>query len=120
MQTTLALSVKILQFKTNYNNKLSCQNFIHIDLAPRQRIPESRLSSTIYEIRCLDGSTEPVRAQLLDLARIPLNNISNVLTWQSHGMLASDFKRWFMQNGKGINQNTEMAIYFYSRMGLDL
>lgn len=106
---------KTLYFATNYNGKLACQNFIHIDQAPRERIPESRLSSTIFELHTKDNSHPPVQARLMDLARIQLNQLTQLCTWQSHGMEASAFKSWFMDQTQGANRNTEMAIYFYCR-----
>jgi hypothetical protein len=107
--------IKPLYFATNYNGKLACQSFIHVDIAPRGSVPQTLLDQTVFEIITKDNSHPPVLVKLYDMARLPFNNLTNVLTWPSHGMTSHDFKKWFSRQAKETKADTGMAIYFYVR-----
>lgn len=110
------MTTKTLYFQTNYNNKLACNCFIHIDLAPRTGIPERQLNESVFEIRTTDNSHPPVQVKLFDLARMPLERITSCLSWTSHAMDTFDFIRWFLTEKPGNTLRTEMGIYFYQRI----
>lgn len=100
-------------FETNYNGKLACDSFIHIDVAPKTGVPESVLEKTDVIIFTKDASHTPVPAKLTDLCRLPLYQVSNILTWQSHGITAIEFIN--QQEKLGHNLTSEMAVYFYQK-----
>ena len=49
---------------TNFNNKLHCDLFIHISLAPDQPVPECKLGK-VYQIEVKDQSFPVVTAEML-------------------------------------------------------
>src|SRR3954463_2206326 len=85
---------KISRLTTNFNNKLECNRFIHLDTAPKGGMPESLLENTVYEIRTDDHSHPPISVKLKDLLRIKLSEINSAITWQSHGMELFEYIDW--------------------------
>lgn len=112
----MATMNKQITIATNYNNKLSNDAFIHIDLAPSTGIPESVAAATILEIKTKDNSHPPVKCKLVDLCRFPLYQVVNLATWSSHGILASEFIEWFMEKYKSTHITTPLAIYYYQKI----
>jgi hypothetical protein len=106
---------KIITFQTNYNNKMGCECFTHIDVAPASRIPESRLEDTTIEIRTADQSHPPVKAKLIDLIRIPLGGITDYLTYPSHGVDSRSFQDKMVTENQ-FTREKQMAVYFYKRI----
>lgn len=108
--------MKTIYLQSNYNNKLACNCFLHIDLAPTTSIPESKFEKIQVEIRTADNSHPPIAAKLKDILRLPLKDIAAVFTWPSHGLDRLEFISFLMnQNGK-INNDTPMAIYYYEKL----
>jgi len=107
------MATHISKFATNFNNKLACPRFIHIDLAPKSGIPESILEKAEYEIRTEDNSHSPVKVKLDDLCRMSIDKISGLVTWQSHGMTRIEFIDFLINSGKEITGETQLAIYFF-------
>jgi hypothetical protein len=106
-------NVKTVNFRTNYNNKLACPYFIHLDIAPaRGSVPESVLDNTLIVISTMDGSHAPVRTRLYDLARFPLKELNDNLVMLSHGMTKDQFLDLLLKK-KGISADTELAVYYY-------
>src|SRR3982750_3970773 len=89
MHTTSPM-VKITM-ATDFNKKLSCDCFLHIDLAPRSPLPEREVIQTIIEISTADNSHAPVLVKLLDVCRINLGEVFSLATFASHGMDFYDF-----------------------------
>jgi hypothetical protein len=109
------MEIKTVNFRTNYNNKLDCHYFIHVDLAPAQgTITETILSNTVIVIQTIDNSHPPVKTKLYDLARLPLKNLSDNTTKLSHGITRSEFLK-LLQEKKGVEDDTELAIYYYRK-----
>lgn len=104
-----------IYWQTNFNNKLACKCFLHIDLAPRTTIPEPKFDKIEVEIRTSDNSHPPVSAKLKDILRLPLKDIAAVFTWPSHGMSYFDFIGFLMTQAY-VNTDTPMAIYFYEKL----
>jgi hypothetical protein len=107
---------KVITFKTNYNNKLGCKVFPHIDVAPATGIPESKLEERIIEIRTADNSHPPVKTKLINLLRLPLWQVSDALTYPSHGMDSTAFQEMMILNND-ITPDKPMAVYFYEKIG---
>jgi hypothetical protein len=110
------MATRISRLATNFNNKLSCPNFIHLDVAPPHGIPESVLNETVYEIVTEDDSHPPVKAKLVDLARIELGKVSDVITWQSHGMNTVEYFSYLIEKGKDIGPDDKMAVYLFQQI----
>lgn len=106
---------KTITLRTNYNNKLACSCFAHIDLAPAAGIPESTLNTTVFEIRTSDNSHPPVKAKLINLIRVPLWKVCDALSYPSHGMDSLSFQEWMLQNNN-VDFEKQMAVYYYQRI----
>lgn len=109
---------KTIYLATNFNNKLACESFIHIDEAPRERIPEQKLKETIIEIRTNDNSHPPVLVQLIDLLRIPLSDLTTTMTLPSHNMEWFDFAKWKIEQHPKTKTTQPMAVYYYKKVTL--
>jgi hypothetical protein len=107
---------KTIYLPTNFNNKLACSCFIHVDEAPRSGIPESRLEETVIEIRTSDNSHPPVKTKLFDIIRLKLGDLPTSLTWQSHAVDAITFAEKLLTDKPKLNTSTPMAVYFYQRI----
>lgn len=105
-----------ISIPTNYNGKLNCDCFIHIDEAPREGVPESKLKNTVVEIETKDNSHPPVRTVVKDLIRIRLGEITSALTWQSHGLEGYDFAYQKIQENPKLTYYSLMAVYFYQKI----
>lgn len=93
------------------NNKKSCTSFVEINLAPFQLLPESKLENTVFIIDW-DDSKEKTVGQVMDILRLPLNQLSSLLTYPSHGMDALKFSEWWHErHGEELDQL--VAIYIY-------
>jgi len=113
------MATKTLFFSTNFNNKLHSSVMVHIDKAPSPTtvITGSMMAEMIFEIQTQDTSYPPSKWQLVDLLRIPLGQLSNVITWPSHGMDYFDFYQWVKKIQVDANAETLMAIYYYKKLG---
>ena len=98
---------------TNYNNKLECKKFVHLDFAPKQGIPESRFPQAV-RITTKDNSAPPKECFLVDMYRIKMKNVVDFFTLLSHDKPAKEFIEEKMNADKRINWETEMAVYMYS------
>lgn len=112
--STLAANLKVITIPTNYNNKMGCDCFPHIDIAPRQPVPESRLHSTTIELRTADNSHPPVKVRVMDICRMPLNKVPLYAAWLSHGMDDQQLRATFF--AAGYPPQTEIAIYYYQKL----
>jgi hypothetical protein len=107
---------KTITFQTNYNNKLHCDCFTHIDVAPTAGIPGSKLEETVVEIRTADNTHPSVKTKLVDIIRLPLWRISDCLSYPSHGIDSADFQHMMITNNEKVNADTAMAVYFYKKI----
>ncbi len=106
---------KTITWETNFNNKMVCDAFVHIDIAPRRKPLHSELDRTIVEIRTADQSHPPTKNRLYDMLFIPFKELSDQLAFSSHGMTAMELANYFFNKHQSENfsWNTEVAIYFY-------
>ena len=107
-------TVKVVNWDTNFNNKMCNDAFVHIDLAPRQRPSRKVLDDSIIEICTNDNSHEPVRKRLYDLLFMPYQKVSCLLALCSHGMTDMQLANYmFDKHGPGFSWTTEICVYFY-------
>src|SRR3982750_828458 len=81
--TTTAPVVKEITWPTNYNNKLGCAGFIHLDLAPRKMPLRSIAEAMVFKIITADGSHPPVCYQLINIMKLEVNNVREAYTLAS-------------------------------------
>lgn len=106
--------MELVKIATNFNQKLNCDFFIHISMAPPQPVPESKLGQ-MYQIEIKDLSHPGVEAELLFFYRFHLGSAVDIYTMPSHGMDAADFIQWFLKEYPDADYNTELAVYFYKK-----
>jgi hypothetical protein len=107
-----------LKMGTNFNNKLFCDLFLHITLAPPQPVPEHKLGQQ-YHIEVLDQSHPGGVAELLFFYRFELGAAVDIYTMPSHGLDAVDFIEWFLKENPTANYGTELAVYFYKKVSIN-
>ncbi len=113
------MKTKKISLQTNYNGKLACDRFIHVDVAPSRAITETELRETVFEIHTADESHPPVFAQVDDMCRITLQELLNtntVFTWCSHAMDTREFGRWILAINDRITPATQLAVWFYLKV----
>jgi hypothetical protein len=119
----------------NYNNKLNGDVFIHIAEAPGKGIPESSMPipvlvketmghSSGVAYSALDALANPTvsaatirdpitfEAEMIDIARVTLFDLSSVVTYLSHGLSKDDFIK---QIRSGELAEKPLAIYIFKR-----
>lgn len=101
-------------FKTNYNQKMACNTFLHVDVAPPAGVPESKLANTVFDIVTTDASHPPIRAKLVDMARFELYNMRDLVAYASHGMASIELCSYFINLGNHLT--TPMAAYVYQKI----
>lgn len=105
-----------IYLQTNYNNKLDCPSFIHIDAAPRVKPKYAQMDNTIIEIRTKDDSHGPVQVKLEDIMLMKVKDLFCLITWPSHGMRSWEFTHWLMEQKPELNMETPIAIYYYKKL----
>lgn len=104
--------MKEILLPTNINSKLNCGTFIHISFAPGDPVPSSQFPIPVM-VKTKDNSYPEFEARILDMYRVPLNELANLECWQSHGLTASAFRKSILTNS--TNNNPEMGVYFYEK-----
>ena len=108
------MSCKVIQWETNYNNKMHCFSFPHVDLAPKSLPIRSKLESTIIEIRTKDNSHNPIKRVVYDLLIIKVKELNDMMAMMSHDMTASDLiDHLFEIHGNNFSLDASLCIYFY-------
>jgi len=120
----------------NYNNKLAGDVFIHIAEAPGKGIPQSTMPIPVLVKEIIGASTSGVvysalealanptvnvktvhdpitfEAEMIDIARVTLFDLSSVVTYLSHGVNADDFIK---QIRAGDLAEKPLAIYIFKK-----
>ena len=98
----------------NHNNKLSCEVFAHIAIAPQQKISQDKFPMA-FTIEQADNKENNFIADLLTFARSRLMDLSSIDTYLCSGMERTKFIEWFLDNNKGTTYFTEVAVYIYKK-----
>lgn len=101
-----------LTIRTNFNHKLDCDLFIHIQVAQSTGIP----GSTIIEMSTADGSHPPVLVSVIDSVRQKLKDLSSSYIYLSHGIDREKFVDLVMKADPSLTEDTEMVVYFYKKV----
>ena len=108
-----------IRLKTNYNNKLGSQAFVHVAPIRAASIPESKMNQ-VYTIETEDGSHPPVDYRLFDLLRVELGKLCSLHTLPSHGVECFDFIDNFLKEQPETKLDLPMAVYYYIRPEVEL
>lgn len=111
--------MKTITWDTNFNGKMACNRFVHIDRAP-EKLPDARtVQAAVFKIQTADRSHDPVMAKIENIVVFRLGEVGNIHTWPSHGMDSSDFIH-LLHVKKGVHRDTELAIYYYKKVEQDV
>ena len=109
--------IKTIKWPCNYNNKMGCTGFIHIDLPPEQKPLSSQLESMTVKIITVDSSHPPVYVNLFDMLFLPLKKIPVGFILASHGMEDMQFADFMIKKyPERVTLDTELAVYYYKKM----
>jgi hypothetical protein len=119
--TTFPLAIE------NANNKLACNFFSHIHFAPRKSgyrnigqesklLPGDITEDTFNKVFLIKNNDTEVLVQLHDFRRLTFQEISSSDTLLASGMMQNEWKSKFITKYPHVNNETEMAIYFYARI----
>lgn len=104
----------------NENNKLACDHFIQINLAPPppEVQPDGSVKAyittkTFEQVFVIDQPTEKLYVLLVDLFRLFFSEISSAHTFQASGLSVFDWIDKFREKYPKVTDSTPMAIYFY-------
>jgi outer membrane receptor for monomeric catechols len=114
----IAKKVKLLSWTTNYNNKLKCDGFVHVDIAPPITPTWQMIEAYHYEIETLDNSHPPVQAELISLQIVPFHQLPNWYTYTSHGMSEVEYAEYMFKKYKNFTWETQVALYLYRKVFL--
>lgn len=92
----------------NINQKLQCNMFIHVALAPKRSVLDTELPIR-YKIKSDDQEFE---ADMIDFLRIKLKDLPSVITYPSHGIPAHEFR----QARNTVHPDTEYAVFIYKKV----
>lgn len=96
---------------TNENNKLGCDAFIVINLAPSGPVHEKDMER-LYSVKHND---DLVIVQLVDILRLPLSAVNTTMTLPASGKAWHEWiKDWRLKN-PNTTPETCMAVYYYKR-----
>jgi phosphoribosyl-ATP pyrophosphohydrolase len=108
------MTTKTLFWETNYNNKLDCNAFLHIDLAPAALPIRSKVEQTEFIIETKDSSHTPVITEIYDYSFFPVKNITDCLALASHGMITTNLIRELEKKySKELLEQRGVGLYFY-------
>jgi hypothetical protein len=105
---------KVITLETNFNNKLGCPAFIHIDLSPVKYPLRQELENRIIEIRTKDNSFPPVQVRVDNIQTVTFQQINDMMAWVSHAKTAMQLADFlFNKYHPDFSWTTEVSIYFY-------
>ena len=107
--------MRSIQYDTNFNNKLTCESFVHITFAPVNLIPEHLLEQPML-ITVADNDSLKIEVITLDLCRLKLKDLRSHHTLPSHGMLCYEFIDWWRIKYPNSSEETDMAIYYHKQL----
>ncbi len=99
-------------YLNNDNNRLRCDAFIQLHFAPMKQITESDFSQTYV----LKVDNEDVFVRMVDMVRIPFDQVGSVLTLPASGKESAEWRKDWLKTYPTTNANTMMAVYMYKRI----
>jgi len=117
-----------MRWKTNINNKLGCNGFLHLDVEPATGMPtDDALEHSVIEISTDDNSHPPTLYKLTDVCPLPAIKVGAGLIMASHGMTPEEYADYLFAtqvyykpgyNGKPTTGLAvkRLAIYYYKKI----
>src|SRR5687767_13276951 len=96
-----------VKIPTNFNKKLDCDIFIHIQAPHRPGIA----MASVFTVKTKDQSHAPVKARIIDSVHQPLRSLAATFTYLSHGISPEEFKSMILQADPKMNEDTILAVY---------
>lgn len=97
----------------NENNKHQCKMWVHIAIAPAERVGENRLPCE-FEV---NNEQEPnFKVKLLSMIRYRFEDLPTYFIALSSGLDRDDFFKQYLAKNTNVNWSSEMAVYLYERI----
>jgi hypothetical protein len=113
----LSINDLTITWETNYNNKMQCNAFLHVDLKPVRMPLRSIAEQLKITISTADNSHPPVVVKLIDMMLIELHQLPISCALASHGIDTYGFADFIINKYKGqIDVHTEIAVYYYQKI----
>ena len=107
--------MKNITWDTNFNGKMGCGHFVHIDLAPQKMPSRKELEEARFTIHAKDQSHQPVQVQVEAIIPFRLAELSNIHSWPSHGVDAAQLIET-MHLRNPVTKDTRIAVYYYKKV----
>ena len=105
-----------VRWKTNYNNKMDCPSFVHIDYAPENIPLRSDLDTTVIEISTEDGSHSPIFKRVYDMVIFTAEYLNDAFVFSSHGITAMELFKVMAEKRSSFTLKSKVCIYFYTEL----
>ncbi len=112
----------------NQNNKLNSNLFLHIAPAPSKPLLESNFPIEVHinehsaagpvgfgNLNAVSVPSLSFDAEIIDIARIKLNQLSSLITVPATGMCSMDFIQQYKQQNPSANADDLMAVYILKK-----
>lgn len=105
---------KLVQLKMlNVNNRLNCDGFIQLGMAPPHETIREKDFEKIYHIR-FDG--KEIFVVLVDFLRLKFDQVSDIFTIPAEGINAAEWKNKFLKSHPSASKETEIAVYCWKKV----
>jgi hypothetical protein len=111
--------LKTIKWATNYNEKLKCNAFIHIDFPPTQTLVPRQWENKEFEIEVADASYRNTRVRLIDIITLDIckHPIPEAFTLPSHGMTQKEFVDYLFEKfPKRMGNTPQLSVYYYKKL----
>jgi hypothetical protein len=112
-----ATTEKEMVWNTNYNGKMACDGFVHVDFKPGVMPSFESLEHIVFKISTKDGSHPSIKVKMVNIMAFELKRLTDQIAIPSHGITAMELASQLIdRNPNRINFETEFAIYFYKKI----
>ena len=95
----------------NSNNRLACDAFLQIGLAPAEPLIEADFNK-LY--KCNNDGKE-FYFKLVDLMKLEFKNIGGIITLPSTGLEAHEWRKQWKERYPDTTDNTMLCVYYYKK-----
>lgn len=111
---------KLLEWETNFNNKMQNNNILHLDLLPKQQLSPKEFESMNFGIVTADDTHQKIIVKLTEVHSFRLWWIPEVLTQASHAMNDLQFIEFMYQKHEFLRvankQDQCVGLYVYKKL----
>ena len=105
-----------VKWKTNFNNKMDCPSFIHVDYAPEKVPLRCDLEATVIEISTEDNSHVPIIKKVFDMVIFTAEYLNDAFAFSSHGISCMELFKSMEERRSSFNLKSKVCIYFYTEL----